>query len=139
MCGRYYDSQLLGRIWRLFNFIKISRKCYKLLANCIKETWFHLHFIQLILTPSLPSFLPSLFLRYCAIYRLHLKERDPIWDDDKSHSPSIRLSLSWCFLGFSTAVRQMPGDLCTASRIVSLSPLSLATDVTDATLGASGL
>ena len=32
----------------------------------------------------------------------------------------------------------MPGYLCTASRIISLSPLSLATDVTDATLGASG-
>ena len=30
-------------------------------------------------------------------------------------------------------------DLCTAPRIISLSPLSLATDVTDATLGASGL
>ena len=35
------------------------------------------------------------------------------------------------------AVRQMP-DLCTARRIISLSPLSLVTDVTDATLGASG-
>ena len=31
----------------------------------------------------------------------------------------------------------MPGDLCTAPRITLLSPLS-ATDVTDATLGASG-
>ena len=29
--------------------------------------------------------------------------------------------------------------MCTAPRIISLSPLSLATDVTDATLGASGL
>ena len=33
----------------------------------------------------------------------------------------------------------MPGDLCTAPRIISLSLLSLATDVTDATLGASDL
>ena len=33
----------------------------------------------------------------------------------------------------------MPEDLCTAPRIISLSPLSLAIDVTDATLGASGL
>jgi hypothetical protein len=33
----------------------------------------------------------------------------------------------------------MLGDLCTAPRIISLSPLSLATDLTDATLGASGL
>ena len=30
-------------------------------------------------------------------------------------------------------------DLCTAPRIISLSPLSLATLATDATLGASGL
>ena len=33
----------------------------------------------------------------------------------------------------------MPGDLCTAPRIISLSSLSLTTDVTVATLGASGL
>ena len=33
----------------------------------------------------------------------------------------------------------MPGYLCTAPRIISLSPLSLGTDVTDATLGARGL
>ena len=33
----------------------------------------------------------------------------------------------------------MPGDLCTAPRIISLPLLSLATDVTDVTFGASGL
>jgi hypothetical protein len=33
----------------------------------------------------------------------------------------------------------MPGDLCTAPRISSLSPLSLVTDVIDVTLGASDL
>jgi hypothetical protein len=33
----------------------------------------------------------------------------------------------------------MPGDLCIDPGIISLSPLSLATDVTDVTLGASGL
>ena len=33
----------------------------------------------------------------------------------------------------------MPGDLYTAPRIISLSPLSLATDMTGATFGASGL
>jgi hypothetical protein len=33
----------------------------------------------------------------------------------------------------------MPGYLCTAPEIISLSPLSLATDVTDVSLGASGL
>jgi hypothetical protein len=38
-----------------------------------------------------------------------------------------------------SAVRKMPGELCTAPRIISLSPLSLATDATDAKLGASGL
>ena len=35
---------------------------------------------------------------------------------------------------FSSAIRQMPGDLCTAPSIISLLPLSLATYVT---LGAS--
>ena len=48
-------------------------------------------------------------------------------------------SRSWDFLGFSSTVRQMPGDLCTAPRIIALSHLSLATDVSDATFGASGL
>ena len=33
----------------------------------------------------------------------------------------------------------MPGDMHTASGITSLSPLALAVDVTDMTLGASGL
>ena len=33
----------------------------------------------------------------------------------------------------------MPGDLCTAPGIISISPLLLATDVTDVTLGPSGL
>ena len=33
----------------------------------------------------------------------------------------------------------MPGNLCTAPGIISLSPLSLATDVTDPTLGATDL
>ena len=33
----------------------------------------------------------------------------------------------------------MPGDLRIAPRIISLSPVSLATDVTEATLGTSGL
>jgi len=33
----------------------------------------------------------------------------------------------------------MQGNLCTAIRTTQLSPLSLATDVTDATLGESGL
>ena len=41
--------------------------------------------------------------------------------------------------GLPQAVRQMPGDLCTAPRIISLTPLSLATNVTDLTLGASDL
>ena len=35
-------------------------------------------------------------------------------------------------------VRQMTGDLCTAPSIISLPPLSLASDVTNATLGAFG-
>ena len=41
--------------------------------------------------------------------------------------------------GLLAEIRQMSGDLCIDPRIISLSPFSLATDVTDATLGASGL
>ena len=88
--------------------------------------------------PFLLSFLlPSRRVVRC--YRPHLEEKDPIWGDDWSHSPFIERSPSWGFLGFSSAVRQMPGYMCTAPRIISLSPLSFATDVTDVTLGASGL
>ena len=78
---------------------------------------------------------------WCAVrsYRPHLEEKDSIWGDDWSHSPFIRWSPSWGFPGFSSAARQMPRDLCIAPGINSLSPLSLATDVSDAILGASGL
>ena len=83
------------------------------------------------------------FLRpcWCVVwsYRPNLEENYPIWGNDWSHSPFIRRSPRWGWLGFYSALRQMPGDLCTLPRIISLSPLSLATDVTDATLGASGL
>jgi hypothetical protein len=54
-------------------------------------------------------------------------------------APSSDGLLAEGFLGFPSVVRQMPGDLCTARRIISLSPLSLATDVADATLGAGVL
>ena len=87
------------------------------------------------------SFLNSFLLpswRAVRSYRPHLEERDPIWGDDWQHSLFIRWSPSWGFLGFSSAVKKMPGDLYTAPRIISLSSLSLATDVTDMTLGASG-
>ena len=46
-------------------------------------------------------------------YRPHFEVRDPIWGDDWSQSLHRR-SPSWGFPGFSSAVRQMPGDLCTA-------------------------
>ena len=63
-----------------------------------------------------------LFPSWCAVrsYRPHLEERDPIWGDDWSHIPFIGRSPSWGFLGFSSAVRKMPGDLCTAPRIITL-------------------
>ena len=54
------------------------------------------------------------------------------------NSPFIRRSPSWGIPGFSSVIRQM-SDLCTAPGNISLSPLSLATDVTDMTLRASGL
>ena len=91
---------------------------------------------------SFHSFFPSFLLPFCRAvrtYRHRFEWRDPIWGDDWSHSLFIKRSPSWGFLGFSSVVRQMPGDLCTAPRIISLSPLSLATNVTDATLEASDL
>ena len=53
--------------------------------------------------------------------------------------PSSDGLLAEVFRVFFLAVRQMPGDLGTAPVIISLSPLSLATDVTDVTLGEYGL
>ena len=53
-------------------------------------------------------------------------------------APSSDGLLAEGYLGFSSALRQMPGDLCTVLEIISVSPLSLATDVTDVTLRASG-
>ena len=54
-------------------------------------------------------------------------------------APSLDGLTSWGSLRFSSAVRLMTGDLCTAHRIISLPSLSLATDVTDATLWESVL
>ena len=53
--------------------------------------------------------------------------------------PSSDGLLAEVLLEFSSVVSKMPEDLCTAPRICSLSSLSIATDVTDVTLGASGL
>ena len=103
-------------------FCKVLHKMIRPLATCLFLNSFLLH-----------------SWRAMQSYRPHLEERNPIWGSDWSHSPFIRRYPSWGFLGYSSAVRQIPGDLCTALRTISLSPLSLATDVTDATFGASGL
>ena len=50
-------------------------------------------------------------------------------------APSSDGLLAEIFLGYKANTR----DLCSAPRIISLSPLSLATNMTDTTLGASGL
>ena len=70
------------------------------------------------------SILSFLFPSWIAVrsYRFHLQERDPIWGDNWSHSPFIRRSPSWGFPGFSSAVRQMPWDLCTAPGIFHYHP-----------------
>ena len=72
-------------------------------------------------------------------YWHHLVVRDPVWGNDWSHSLFIRRSPCREFPWFFSAVRQIPEAMCTAPLIISLSLLSLATDVTDATLAASGL
>jgi hypothetical protein len=87
--------------------------------------------------PNLPPrpYLPSPFLTCCAILPTSLDGMDPIWGEGWSYSPFIKRSPSWGIPGFSSAVRQIPGDLCTALGIIPLSPLPLATDVTDVTRG----
>ena len=53
------------------------------------------------------------------------REGTPFEANDWSYSLH-RQSPSWRFLGFSSVVRQMTGDLCTAPGSISLSPLPLA-------------
>ena len=127
-CFNYHGQALSTTVW---NWLLLS-----IVRNWVATEWGYTH---IILKTSHPVFflIPNFSLH--DVLCDHLEERDPIWGDDWSHSPFIRRSPSWGFLGFSTAVRQMPGYLCTASRTISLSPLSLATDLTDETLGASGL
>ena len=73
--------------------------------------------IKILIRPFLVFFfLP--FWRAVRSYWPHLDIRDPIWGDDRSHR--LLLSPSWDFLGFSSAVRKMPGDLCIAPGIISL-------------------
>ena len=75
-----------------------------------------------LIISNLNIFLLSFLLpswRAVRSYRPHLELWDPIWGDDWSHSPFIRRSPSWGCLGFSSAVRQIPGDLRTAPRIIS--------------------
>ena len=73
-----------------------------------------------IFYPPCPFLLSFLLLSWRALrsYRPHLETKDPIWGDDWSHSLHRR-SPSWSFPEFSSAVRQMPGDLCTAPVIIS--------------------
>ena len=76
--------------------------------------------------PFLLSFLLSSW-RCVRSYWPYLEVRDLIWGNDWSHWPFIRRSPSWGFPGFTSAARQMLGDMCAAPRII--------TDVTDVTLG----
>jgi hypothetical protein len=72
--------------------------------------------------------------------RLLYDPTDLIWRKGTPfEAMTVRTAPSSGFPEFCSAVRQMPGDMCKPPRIISLSPLSLVTDVTDATFGASGL
>ena len=110
------------RIWPLYFIL--------LFASLVKSTRsFH------------PSFLSFLLASWRAVrsYWSHLEGRDPFEAMTVRTAPSSGGLLAEVFVGFYSDARQMPGGLCTAPRIISLSPLSLATDVTSATLGASDL
>ena len=90
-----------------------------------------------LITPILPLFSSFPFPTCCEVLLTSFGGNGPHWGDDWSHSHFIRLSPSESFLGFSSAVRQMPGDLCTDPGIISWSHLTLATNVTYVIIGAS--
>ena len=95
----------------------ITKKCINSLYSYGTRKRFPIYSCRDLLRPFLnPFLLPS--WRAVRSYWPHLEERDLIWGDDWWHSPFIRRSPSWGFLGVSSAVRQMSGDLCTAPRII---------------------
>ena len=67
------------------------------------------------------------------------RERTPFEAMTDRTAPSSHGLPTEVFRGFPHTVRQMPGDMRIASGIISLSPLSLAGNVTDLTLGAGSL
>ena len=79
-------------------------QCYIMRDNYIADP-----FLLSTISTSFP------FTSWC-----HFEVKDPIWDDDWPHSSFIRRSPGWGFAEFFTAVRQMPGDLCTVPGIISL-------------------
>ena len=90
-----------------------------------------------IFHPGFSFLLPS--WRAVWSYWPQLEVRNPIWGNEWSHSPLIKRSPSWVFPGLSSAIRQLPRDLCTVPRSISLSPVPLATDVTLRTSGTATL
>jgi hypothetical protein len=69
-------------------------------------------------------------------YRPHLEGRDP-FEATTGRTAFIDDLLADVFQGFPQL--QTPGYLCTASAIISLSSYHLLPDVSDVTLGLSGL
>ena len=131
-------TKCIARIWnstRVFVIVDRFNIIFLTQSWVTTEKLLHVNSVDILCT--LPhSFLLSHFQTCCRILLTSLVGK---WGNDWSHDPFIRRSPSWDFLGYSSAVRQLPGDMCTAPRIISLSPFSLATGLTDATLGASGL
>ena len=80
-------------------------------------------FFFLYPTPSFPSFILHSWWAVRS-YWPHLEVRDPIWNDEWSHSPH-RLSPSWGFPGVSLSVSYISEDMCKAPGIIPISPLAL--------------
>ena len=74
--------------------------------------------------PVLSFFVPT--WRVERFYWPHLEVEDPIFKAMTDRTAFIRWSPSWGLPGSPSTVRLMPGDLCPAPGIISLSPLSLA-------------
>ena len=110
--------------------------------NSVVVPWFKQVTQEIFIVPTLPHppFHPSPILTYCWMLSTSFRGKGPHLRRWLVAHPCICRFPNWGFPRLSSAVREMPGDLCTANRgVISLSPLSLASDVTEMTLGASGL
>ena len=100
---------IIYRISLLQNCLKvIIHNYYFLLCACrITNAHSTISSVKIGISLSWPFSISFLLPSWRAVqsYRPHLEERDPIWGNDWLHSPFIRWSPSWGFLGFYSVWR----------------------------------